>query len=153
MKCAEPTVAERPAETNPEAQGAETVESILQLPLGLLGFEEVKRYVLLGSPAEAPFLWLQMAEDPNLAFLVVAPSSLMGGYNPEVSEEEVEFLGLEKPEDAIVLNIVTLHRDGSVTVNLKGPILVNRHSLVGKQVIPLNAANFSLQHPVTVAGV
>ena len=153
MKCAEPTVAERETETTPEAPGVETAERVLQLPLGLLGFEEVKKYVLLGSPAEAPFLWLQMAEDPNLAFLVVSPCDLMGGYNPEVSEEEVEFLGLRKSEDAIVLNIVTLHRDGSVTVNLKGPILVNRHTLVAKQVIPLNAANFSLQHPVTVAGV
>lgn len=152
MKCAEPTIDERPAETHAEDQRSETVEGILHLPLGLLGFEEVKKYELLGSPLEAPFLWLQMVEDPNLAFLVVAPSEVMDAYQPDIPQEEVEFLGLGRPEDAIVLNIVTLHPDGTATVNMKGPILVNRHTLMAKQIIPVNVAQFSLQHPLTIAG-
>ena len=152
MKCAEPTIDGRQAETHQEDQRTETVEGILHLPLGLLGFEEVKRYEWLGTPLEAPFLWLQMVDDPNLAFLVVSPSEIMGSYQPDIAQEEVEFLGVRSPEDTIVLNIVTLHPDGTATVNLKGPILVNRHTLVGKQIIPVNVAQFSLQHPLTIAG-
>ena len=34
-------------------------ENTIQLPLGLLGFESIKEYVLLSKPDEAPFLWLQ----------------------------------------------------------------------------------------------
>jgi flagellar assembly factor FliW len=143
MKCAESNLAEQDVQTN---------SSVIQMPVGLLGFEHVKSYVLLGSREEAPFLWLQMAEDPNLAFLVIEPSYVQDNYQPEISDAEVEFLGLQNSEDAWVLNIVTLHPDGAATVNLKGPILINRHTLIAKQVVPLNAATYSLQHPLKMNG-
>ena len=41
--------------------------------------------------------------------------------------------------------------DGHATINLKGPIIVNRAALKGKQVIPRNVSSFSLQHPLRVA--
>ena len=55
--------------------------------------------------------------------------------------------GIQSPADALLLNIVTV-RDGQATVNLKGPIVINRHTLIGKQCIPTNVANFALQHPM-----
>jgi len=116
--------------------------------MGLLGFEKIKQYTLLASQEEAPFLWLQMAEDPSLAFLVISPSFVLESYQPDISEEEVVFLGLNDPQEALILNIVTVHKNGTATVNLKGPIIINRRTLIGKQVVPLNAANYSLQHPV-----
>jgi flagellar assembly factor FliW len=116
--------------------------------MGLLGFERIKHYTLMASAEEAPFLWLQMAEDPSLAFLVIPPSVVLDAYQPDISEEEVAFLGLADPQEAWIFNIVTLHKDGTATVNLKGPIVVNRRTLVGKQVVPLNASSYSLQHPV-----
>jgi flagellar assembly factor FliW len=149
MKCAETTLIERPAEAPPRTRKTESPESVISIPMGLLGFEQVKHYTLLASAEEAPFLWLQMVEDPNLAFLVVAPSVVVAGYQPDISEEEVAYLELADAKDALVFNIVTIHPDGKATVNLKGPIVVNRRTLIGKQVVPLNAANFSLQHPVT----
>src|SRR5438046_3001504 len=76
-----------------EAQEAQTNKDVITLPMGLLGFEQVKRYSLLGSAEEAPFLWLQMAEDPNLAFLVVSPAAVVDSYQPDISDEEAAFLG------------------------------------------------------------
>ena len=70
-------------------------------------------------------------------------------YQPDLSEDDVKFLGLADAREALVFNIVTVHADGKATVNLKGPIVVNRTTLVGKQIVPLNAGNYSLQHPVT----
>ena len=141
MKCAESNVIERPTETR---------ETIVRMPMGLLGFEDIKNYVLLADPEEIPFAWLQMAQEPKLSFLVIPPTHVSETYNPDISQEEVEFLGLKGPEDALVVNIVTLHRDGAATVNLKGPIVINRHTLVAKQIVPLNAAEFSLQHPLNL---
>jgi flagellar assembly factor FliW len=106
---------------------------------------------LLGSPEEAPFLWLQMVDDPKLAFLVVSPAAALKRYEPDISEEDVKFLNLDNPEDAMLFNIVTVHPEGRATVNLKGPVVVNRRTLVGKQIIPLNAGTFSLQQPIEVA--
>lgn len=144
MKCAEINTVEQDVQAPPSG--------VLRMPAGILGFETVKHYELLGSREEAPFMWLRMADDPNLAFLVIEPGFVIENYQPEVSEAEVEFLGLNSAEDAWVLNIVTLHNDGQATVNLKGPILINRHTLVAKQVVPLNAVDYALQHPLPVAG-
>jgi len=131
------------ARTPAESQG------VIRLPGGLLGFEKAKNYVLLGCPEEAPFLRFQMDEDPKLAFLAIDPAIAVDGYQPDLSEEDTQFLALKNPEDALLFNIVTLHRDGTATVNLKGPIVVNRRTLIGKQVIPLNSANYSLQHALS----
>jgi flagellar assembly factor FliW len=122
-------------------------ENILSMPLGLLGFERVKKYVLLRTPEEEPFLWLQMLDNPSQGFVVAAPAGVVSNYTPDISKTDVDFLGIANPEDAIVLNIVTL-RDGEATINLKGPIVINRHTLVGKQCIPTNVGSFALQHPI-----
>lgn len=153
MKCAETTVLEQPDVAAPRQQQAETDKHLITLPEGLLGFERVKQYTLLGSAEEAPFLWLQMTDDPKLAFLVISPSMVLESYQPDISEEEVTFLDLDDPRQAMVFNIVTLHPDGRATVNLKGPIVLNRQTLIGKQIVPLNAAEFSLQHPVAIEAV
>jgi flagellar assembly factor FliW len=126
-------------------------ENVVKLPLGLLGLEQIKNYVLLSNADEAPFMWLQMLEDPNHSFLVISPFEVCADYQPEISDEDVAFLGLSSPEDALVINIVNLSDMNRATVNLKGPILVNRHTLIGKQVIPVNAAQYSLQYPLPVA--
>jgi flagellar assembly factor FliW len=122
--------------------------STIHMPMGLLGFERIKEFFLLADPAEEPFLWLQAPEDSTLAFLVVAPQPLIPAYKPEVSPEDVQFLGLRNDADAAVLSIVTVHGPERATLNLKGPIVLNRRTLVAKQVIPTNAGAFSVQHPL-----
>ncbi len=125
-------------------------ERSVHLPLGLLGFERIKRYALLANPAEAPFLWLQVPGDPSLAFLVVPPFEVLPDYEPDISPEDAAFLELDSPGDALMFNIVTLRANGRATVNLKGPLVLNRHSLRGKQVVLANAADYALQHPLPV---
>lgn len=121
-------------------------ENIIRMPLGLLGFESIKQYVMLSNPEEHPFLWLQVLEDPNLAFLVISPFEIVPDYRPDIPNEDVEFLGLKEPSDALIYNIVTLKGPGLATVNLKGPIVLNRNTLIGKQVVIANAADYALQH-------
>lgn len=135
-----------------DAQTAKAkAESIINLPLGLLGFEQIKQYRLSARPDEAPFLRLQRLDDRNLGFLVLPPSECALSYQPDLHPDDVAFLQLNNPDDALVLNIVTLRGDGRATVNLKGPIVINRHTLTGKQLVPVNAANYSVQHPLPVA--
>jgi flagellar assembly factor FliW len=121
---------------------------IIRMPFGLLGFEHVKQYILLANPDEAPFMWFQMLDDAKRAFLVAPPSQVVPDYRPDISDDEVDFLELTDPADAFLLNIVTLRGSGQATINLKGPVVINRRTLVGKQVIPTNAAQYSLHHPL-----
>jgi flagellar assembly factor FliW len=126
-------------------------ENVVHLPLGLLGFETIKKYVLLANSEEAPFRWLQVVNDPSLAFLIISPADAVPHYQPELSADDVEFLGLTDPADALVYNIVTLRADGRATVNLKGPVVLNRYTLKAKQVVITNAAEYSVQHPLVLA--
>ena len=128
-----------------------TANDVIRLPYGLLGFESVKNYVLLTNPAEAPFMWLQMLEEAKRAFLVVPPSLIVSDYQPDIGESDASFLNLTGTEDAFFLAIVTLRAHSQATVNLKGPIVINRRTLVGKQVIPNNAAGYALKHALPIS--
>lgn len=138
-----------------EAIETETVaanhENTVVLPLGLLGFETIKNFVLLAEPEAEPFLWLQVVDDPGLAFLVVSPFLVKPDYQPEISEQDSEFLGVTSPEDVLIFNIVTVRANGVSTVNLKGPIVLNRRTLIGKQIIPANVADLPLKFPLPMA--
>jgi flagellar assembly factor FliW len=120
----------------------------LQFPCGLLGFEQVKTYRLHSFADLHPFLWLEGQSGNGLCFLVVPPSYVVESYSVELTDDDVEFLGLSSPDDAMLLNIATFHPNGSITVNLKGPIIYNRTTLIARQVVPKNAATLSIKHPL-----
>jgi len=128
-----------------------TQGDVVHLPLGLLGFEQVKNYSLLTKPDEEPFMWFQMDNAPHKAFLVISPFLPFPEYQPDLSAADVEFLGLTAPQDALLLTIVTLKREGGAVINLKGPIVINQRTLIGKQVIPNNACDYALNHPLPVS--
>ena len=126
-------------------------KTAVRMPFGLLGFERIKEYLLLANPAETPFFWLQAPDDPSLAFLVINPFVAASSYHPDIPDEDARFLGLQGPEEALLFNIVTIRASNRATVNLKGPIVFNRRTLVGKQVVLNNASDYSVQHPLPVA--
>ena len=138
-----------PASVELESVAVKT-ENVIHMPGGLLGFENVKRFVLLTEPEEAPFCWLQVLGDTSLAFLVVPPFEAAPDYQPELSDDDAAYLDLKNPEDALIYNIVTL-RAGQATINLKGPIVINRFTLRGKQVVLQNASKWSVRHPLPIA--
>ena len=102
-------------------------ESTLELrfPCGLLGLSKSRttdstRFLIF------TFLWLEAQGGDGLCFLVVPPPFVVESYHIELTDDDVGFLNLSEPEDAVILNIATFHPDGSITVNLKGPIVHNR---------------------------
>lgn len=121
------------------------------LPKGLIGFEDQPRFELLVNTEELPFMWIRSASRQELGFIVIEPSQILEDYDIELSDEDVKFLEIEKAEDALVLNIVTIKDGQSIdeaTVNLIGPIVISRNTLKGKQVIVSNYSKFSARHPV-----
>jgi len=137
-----------PTETEP----LETLAACpVRLPMGLLGFEQIKDYLLVSNPAEEPFRWLRVKNDPSLAFVVLEPFMACPDYHPDIPEDDTAFLGISRPEDALLYSIVTLHTNHRATLNLKGPVVINRNTGVGKQIIIANAASYSVQHPLPEA--
>ena len=135
-------------ETEP---AVEIAASNVRLPMGLLGFERLKDYLLISNPEEEPFGRLKAKGDTSIAFVVLNPFLIVPDYHPDIPQADVEFLGLKNSEDAMVLNIVTVHKQGQATMNLKGPVVINRHTGIGKQVVIANGADYSVQHPLMLS--
>ena len=110
-----------PVENIASEPSSAQAENTISMPMGLLGFERIKEYLLLADPAEEPFLWLQVSREENLAFLVVAPQPLVPSYKPEISPEDVAFLGLTSADDAALLSIVTVRGPNQVTPQSQRP--------------------------------
>ncbi|HOM81390.1 MAG: flagellar assembly protein FliW [Armatimonadetes bacterium] len=110
--------------------------SILRIHPGLLGFETRHRYVLLQTEENPLFQWLQCVDDPALAFVVVDPVRWFPDYEVILRNEDAAALGIEDPDDAGILAIVTLPaRLEEMTANLLGPIVVNVRTRRAKQVV------------------
>ncbi len=120
----------------------------LAFPSGILGFEEVKEYVLQPLPELDPFFWMEGVTGKKHAFLLVPPAHVIESYSIELNQEDVDSLDLQSSEDALIFNIVTYGPNQTMTVNLKGPILVNRHTMVAKQVVPINAVELPTTFPL-----
>ena len=104
-------------------------------PNGLFGFEKLKDYLLLDAERQ-PFYWLQSMDAEDVAFVLVNPFLFRPDYEVNVSNEEVDGIGIRSPEKALIFSIVTIPQDGSpMTANLQGPLIINRDTRMGKQAI------------------
>lgn len=120
------------------------------LPFGLIGLSELREFELAPIAESWPFLNLQSRGDLEIEFLAVEAKNVISDYAVVLSDEDALALNLAASDDALVLNIVTVHsmRPQFVTVNLAGPIIVNRHSLLGKQIVLQPGEKFSTIHPL-----
>lgn len=122
----------------------------IHFPEGLPAFEQVKEFVILANEEEAPFMWLQAVNVPNLAFILVDPFLINPDYRPDICDADVKRLELDDPSDAFVLAIVNIRNndDQGITVNLVGPIVINWRKQIGKQVIIQNHLKYSVRHKI-----
>lgn len=97
-----------------------------------------------GTPNDS-VMWLQALESPYHAFIVTDPWAIVGDYAPEIPESEANQLQLRSFEDARVLVILTVPRDGKVSVNLRAPIVFNIAERLAKQVV-LISDQYSTRH-------
>jgi flagellar assembly factor FliW len=107
----------------------------IHFPFGLFGFETLKDYVMLDAEHQ-PFFWLQSTESSGVAFIMISPFLFRPDYELCLGDEELADIGVSSPETALVFSIVTIPADGSpMTANLQGPVVINRDTRLGKQVI------------------
>lgn len=124
----------------------------ISLPQGIIGFGSYKRAELLYLPDHLPFLWMKLhGPTDNLHFIVIEPGGIVPGYEPEIFDEDAMQLDISSPAEAMILNIVTLQRQDPVeaTVNLIGPVVVNRRTRIGRQLVISNYSRYSAHHQLS----
>lgn len=122
-----------------------------RLTKGMIGFPDELEFEMLINEEELPFMWIRSKRNRELGFVVIEPAQFLSDYEIEVADDDAKSLGIQSAEDALILTIITI-RDGgdieSATANLVAPIILNRNSMEGKQVIVSNHMKFSTKHPV-----
>ncbi len=118
---------------------------VLEIIGGLLGFSE-RRFVLL-TPEKGPFHWLQSVENPDLAFVLTDPRTVVPDYQVKLNHDEHERLGLDESSEVAILSVVTMHPDPrDITINLLGPLVVNPANMKALQVV-MEGSGHSTRHP------
>lgn len=127
-------------------------EQIFSFPEGIPGFEKIKQYCILVSEKERPFGHLSALGSFNLEFIVINPWYVKSDYNPEISDDDIAFIGSPAQSEILMLSIVALGEPISEsTVNLMAPVIINLKTRVGRQVAIRNFKEYSNQQPIVTS--
>ena len=116
-------------------------EQVVNLPLGMIGFPRLNRYILFQHKAESPFFWLQSLDRPDLAFVMLSPLIVEPGYQITLSSSDRKLLDIEDPNKIQVWAVVTIPHGSpaGMTANLKAPVVLNLENRLMAQVILENS--------------
>jgi flagellar assembly factor FliW len=122
-------------------------DAILAFPDGLIGLEG-RLWSLVVYDEDSPFLWLQSLEHAEIALPVTTPWLFFPSYDVRVPDEDAEKLGDPSADEVDVLCVVKAAPSvDEFTVNRAAPILLNRSSRIGRQIIN-DAGGYSVRHPL-----
>lgn len=121
---------------------------LIMMKGSILGFEHLKRFVLLIHDAKTPLCWLQSVDDPSVAFVVANPRLIKPDYNPVIFAGDREFLDMKNNDDIALLAIVTVRSSPfRVTANLRAPLLINAAKRMANQVV-LDHPDYPIQYDI-----
>ncbi len=120
----------------------------------ILGYEHLKKYVLVDYDTDSPFKWLQSIEDMSVSFPVTVPALFGIDYVFTVPESYAKMLELTTIEDVLTLNIVNIPKGlpEQATVNLLGPIVINVNNKNAIQMI-LQDSDYSVRQKLFKSGL
>jgi flagellar assembly factor FliW len=113
------------------------LNEIIIFDKGLYGFEGKQEFILVNlEDPEFPFNWLQSIDDEDLSFVLTSPFLFVNNYEFDLSDILIEELEIKNHEDVLILTTVVLNEDlEKSTMNLQAPIVINRNTNKGRQII------------------
>ena len=123
-------------------------KDILTFEKGILGFEDLRKFVLIDLEGYEPFKLLHSLEDNELGLIVTSPYEFFGEYRVKLSEEILKDLYIKKESDVLIFTTVTLNSDPSkITTNLQGPLVINKNKQCGVQMVVDNG-KYKVKQPL-----
>ena len=124
----------------------------IYMPAGLLGFPTSTQFHLVDPDHACPLKWLQAQDSSQLAFVITDPYIFLADYHVELTQLDLMEVQADSPATLFLVAIVTLPRETTPypTMNLQGPILVNRANGWAKQLVLVHGP-YHTQHPLLVA--
>ncbi len=119
-----------------EELAPEIARDAVRFPVGLPGFEACRSFVLMQNEALGPLQLLKAVEGPSASFLVIDPRRVLSDYRCELSQGDRMRLGVGDANALLWLVLVTIELDGTITANLRAPVVINPERMIGQQVVP-----------------
>lgn len=115
-------------------------DKIIEFPDGIIGFPDLTKFTLIYDKDEdqksRSLMYLQSMDEPQFAMPVVMPNDIFPDYNPTINDDLLEDIGYLTPTNTYVLVTITVPQDiTKMTVNLKGPFVINTDTLKGVQLM------------------
>jgi len=122
-------------------------EEIFQMPFGMLGFPDQKRFTILEHHENSPFFWYQSVDDPALAFVITSPFLFKPDYAIDLEEilKGMSWNGEAKGHHVVLYILVNIPQGQphKMTGNLIGPLLINNKV---RQAVQMVIANSPYSH-------
>lgn len=123
-------------------------DDILKFTEGILGFAELRKFVLLDDPTDDIFAWLQSCEEPAIAFPVLEPELFSDTYKVSLAKTDFEALKMTDIGNARLLCIVTIPDDPTLmTANLKAPVVIHISQRLARQCV-LQDNHLAIREPI-----
>lgn len=123
-------------------------KDVINFHKGLPGFENLKRFIIFPVEDNEMFNVLHSVDDVEVGFVVVSPFNVLKDYEIKLDDEIIKKMKIEKPEDVLVVNTVTLNsKVENITVNLRAPIIINIKDKTGAQLI-LSDESYLVKYPL-----
>jgi flagellar assembly factor FliW len=126
----------------------ELARDAVRFPNGLPGFEACRSFVLMTSEDLGPLQCLKSLEGPAASFLVIDPRRVLPEFRCDLSAADMHRLGVTNADATLLwLALVTIEVDGTVSVNLRAPVVINPERMIGHQVVPYQCV-YPIRHVI-----
>ncbi len=120
---------------------------IILMVRGILGFEDLKRFIIVAVEGQEPFKWLQSVENSELAFLMLEPLFFKPDYVVDINPKDLKVLGITKIAEAGIFVLITIPagRPEKMSANLQAPVVMNSGNKHAAQLI-LADSEYGVEH-------
>ena len=122
---------------------------IFEFVLPIIGFDTLKKFVILEPGKETLFKWVQSVDDPTLAFPIISVSTLNIDYSIDLPDNVVDMLEVTSVESLLVMNITSIPQDDpkGTTINLLAPLIFNVDTQKAGQIV-LSGSGYDISYPM-----
>ena len=122
---------------------------IFEFVLPIIGFDTLKKFVILEPGKETLFKWLQSVDDPTLAFPIISVSTLNIDYSIDLPDNVVDMLEVTSVDSLLVMNITSIPQDNpkGTTINLLAPLIFNVDTQKAGQIV-LSGSGYDISYPM-----
>ncbi len=125
-------------------------EKVIQFPSGIIGFPDLTDFALVHDDEKGSgnVHWLQSVQEPAFAMPVMDPLIVCPDYNPVIDDEVFAPIGNLVENEMLILVTLTVPKDiKTMSVNLKGPVIINAVTKKACQVI-LEDNRYEIKFPI-----